>query len=147
MCTLPSRVYIEPVSLIFRRSHHLRTILFVLFLRIKELDPGLLELPAQAICCGLQLKKPKVWDAAVNEQFESMTADKCLKMTVVKSLDGKLLVILKDDAGMLLNDLFDSGDGAMQDSSEVLSTMSYTAFTNMLKILLYVGQNRQKELF
>ena len=85
-----------------------------LILRIKELDPSFLELPAQALCCSLQLKQPMSWNVETVERFENATLDKLLKMTVVKALDGKLLVTMKDEEGSLLNDMFDSHDSTGQ---------------------------------
>jgi hypothetical protein len=87
-------------------------------LRIKELDPSLLELPAQALRCSLQLKQSMSWSLEMVERFESATLDKLLNMTVVKALDGKLLVTLKDEGGSLLNEMFDSPSSAEQAPSK-----------------------------
>ena len=96
---------------------------FIDLFRIKELDPSLLELPAQAICCGLQIEQPTVWDSETKERFETSTVDKCLKMTVVKDLDVKLLVTMRDEEGSLsLNDMFSqkSSDNSVKDSVKVI---------------------------
>jgi hypothetical protein len=70
------------------------------------------------------MKRPRSWDSETNERLESITADKCLKMTVVKALDGKLFVTMKDEGGSLLNDMFDSRDGAEQVPVKVSRTFT-----------------------
>ena len=77
---------------------------------MKELDPSLLELPAQALRCCLELKKPLAWNTETSERFETVTSDKCLKMRVSKVLDGRVMVVtLKDEEGSLVNDAFERG--------------------------------------
>ena len=103
-------------------------------LRIKELDPSLLELPAQALQCTLQFKQPKSWSPEIIEEFENITADKCLKMTVVKSLDGKLLVNMVGEDGVLLNNMFEkkSDDSGEQDSSKVKNITHFVSLNDWL---------------
>ena len=94
---------------------------FCFILRIKGLDPSLLELPAQALCCSLQMKGEISWSSEAKERFENIAADKCLNMSVVKVSDGKLLVKLKDEDGSLLNDVFDSSKNTDQGPSKVIN--------------------------
>ena len=94
-------------SVIERATRSFTNYIVCFLLRIKELDPSLLELPAQALRCGLQLKQPKSWSPEIVEEFETITADKCLRMTVVRLLDGKLLVNIVDEDGVLINDKYE----------------------------------------
>ena len=73
------------------------------------------------------------------ERFENITADKCLKMTVVKALDGKLLVTLKDECGSLLNDMFDTRDIPEQASS---SKVQYSIFNGYSACELELSSRR-----